>query len=308
VQVDAVGIPSATTVTGPPGPDEGIYRLDLFGSGPYTVTPSKVGGVNTAINSFDAARIAAHVSSISSLSGNQLAAADTSGNGLIQSFDAALIARFVTSIPGSGVVGTWRFFTIPNIPFPVGSTPTSRTYSSITGDLTGEDYTAILMGEVSGNWLNTGARPSDNEDPHTAAEDSSGPIRGLEVVLPSLVTPAMGEITIPVRVDHAAENGVVAYEFDLRYDPSVIQPMSDAVDTNATVSRALSVVANPSEPGLLRVAVYGALPIDGDGILLNLRFTAVGAPGAVSPLRWERILFNEGERTLATNGRIEIAE
>src|SRR4029078_8824128 len=114
------------------------------GSGPYTVTPSKVGGVNTAINSFDAARIAGHVASTNLLRGNQLVAADTSRNGLIQSFDAALIARFVTSLSGSGATGTWKFFTVPNIPFPPGTTPTSRTYSFPTGNLTGEDYTAIL--------------------------------------------------------------------------------------------------------------------------------------------------------------------
>ena len=28
---------------------------------------------------------------------------------------------------------------------------------------------------------------------------------------------------------------------------------------------------------------------------MNLKFTAIGAPGSVSPLTWERLLFNEGE-------------
>ena len=56
-----------------------------------------------------------------------------------------------------------------------------------------------------------------------------------------------------------------------------------------------------AEPGILRVVVYGALPIDEDGVLLNLRFMAVGAPGSVSPLSFERIMFNEGE------SKVEIA-
>ena len=55
-----------------------------------------------------------------------------------------------------------------------------------------------------------------------------------------------------------------------------------------TISRGLSVVTNSSEPGLLRVAVYGPMPIDGNGVLLNLRFTAVGKAGSVSPLLFER--------------------
>ena len=59
--------------------------------------------------------------------------------------------------------------------------------------------------------------------------------------------------------------------------------------------------------GLLRVVVYGAIPINGDGVLLNLRFKAVGSSGAVSPLAFERLLFNDGEpRAALTNGRIEL--
>jgi hypothetical protein len=293
-------------VTGAPGPNEGTYRLDLPGTGPYTVTPSKVGGTNTAINSFDAARIAAHVAGISNLSGNQFVAADVSGNGLIQSFDAALIARFVTTTPGWGATGTWKFFTVSNVPFPVGSTPTSRTYPSLTGDLIGQDYTAILMGEVSGNWTNTGARPADRMQ--KAAAEGSGPVQGLTIEAPNVVSEADKQIVIPVRIDHAADRSIVSYEFNLRYDPSVIRPVGDGVETVGTLSRGLNAVANPSEPGLIRVAVYGPLPIEGDGILLNLRFIAVGASGSVSPLIWEHVLFNDGERcSTCINGRVELA-
>ena len=76
----------------------------------------------------------------------------------------------------------------------------------------------------------------------------------------------------------------------------------------ATVSRGLLVVTNATEPGLLRVVVYGTMPIDTDGVLLNLRFTAVGAAGAVSALTWERIIFNEGDRgTIGHDGLIEFS-
>src|SRR6185503_1013785 len=39
----------------------GTYSLVGFGSGAYTITPSKSGGVNGAITSFDSARIAQYV-------------------------------------------------------------------------------------------------------------------------------------------------------------------------------------------------------------------------------------------------------
>ena len=296
VQVNGAGSPPVSATTGGLGPLAGQYSLTGFGSGSYTVTPSKTGGVNNAINSFDAGKIAQHVAGISLLSGNSLVAADTSGNNAINSFDAGQIARFVVSLPPYANTGLWRFYTIPSIPFPVGSTPTSRTYPSVTGTLNGEDYTGILIGEVSGNWANTGARPA------------TGPVHITSVAAPQLVTPADAEVLIPVAVEGATSKGIISYEFNLRYDANVIQPQADPIDLTGTVSRGLTAVANAAEPGLLRVAIYGAVPIDGNGVLLNLKFTAVGAPGTVSPLTWERIMFNEGDPgTLVTDGAVELS-
>src|SRR5436190_432957 len=115
------------TTTGAPGPTAGQYVLNLFGPGPYTVTPTKSFGFDSSINSFDAARVAGHVAALSFLTGNALVAADASGNGVLNSFDAAQIARYVANSPPFGQTGSWKFFTVPNIPFPIGTTPMSRT-------------------------------------------------------------------------------------------------------------------------------------------------------------------------------------
>lgn len=302
VQVNAAGSPNVSTTTDFPG---GNYTLSSLGDGPYTVTLSKIGGNNNAINSFDAARVAAHVTSVNTLSGNARVAADVSGNGLIQSFDAAQIARFVTSSGGTGATGTWKFFTVANVPFPPGTTPMSRTYPTLTGDLTGEDYTAILLGEVSGNWNNTGARPVASRQ----AAVGSGPEKDIEIKASDVVTRLGDEVVIPIKIDGAATKGIVSYEFNLRYDPEVVQPLSDVVELTGTVSKGLTAIANATEPGLLRVAVYGAMPIDSNGILLKLGFTAIGANGLLSPLTWERVMFNDGlPHVTAINGRIEIGE
>ncbi|MBK8464751.1 MAG: carboxypeptidase regulatory-like domain-containing protein [Chloracidobacterium sp.] len=122
------------------------------------------------------------------------------------------------------------------------------------------------------------------------------------------MTPADSEVIIPVAINGAVNKGIISYEFDLRYDPTVIQPQAEPVDLAGTVSRGLTAVANPNEPGLLRVVMYGAYPIDSNGLLLNLKFTAVGAPGSTSPLTWENVMFNEGDPgTLATDGTIELS-
>lgn len=293
VQVHASGTTiSMTTATGPTGD----YSLSGFDSGAYTVTPSKTTGQNS-ITSFDAARIAQHVAGISVLtSDSQKVTAEVSGNNAISSNDAALIARYVASLGEPlGSTGQWRFFVPPGPTFPVGTSPMSRTYASVTSSIAGEDYVGLLLGDVSGNWTNTGARPAN------------GPQRNAAVAMPNVVTPANGKLIIPIRVEGAANEGIIAYEFDLRYDPSVIQPQADPIDLLGTVSRNLTAVANPNKPGLLRVVVYGPLPIDGNGLLLNLRFDAVGSPGSVSPLTFERIMFNDGEPVVTvTNGELRV--
>jgi len=296
VQIHGAGVPPASTVTDFPN---GAYTLTVFSAGPYTVTPSKVGGQNGFVTSLDAARITQHVTGVNLLTTDiQKVVADTSGNGNITSNDAALVGRYVTGLGEPlGFAGKWRFFVPPGPPFPVGAYPTNRSYPLLTSNISGEDYVGLLVGEVTGNWLNTGARPSNE----------GGPERGVDVGLPNLLTPLGKEVIVPVTVDGIINKGAIAYEFDLRYDPSVIQPMADAADSAGTASRGLSVIVNALEPGLLRVVVYGPMAIDENGVLLNLRFTAVGKPGSVSPLTWERIIFNEGEpRVTALDGKVEL--
>ena len=140
VLLSGAGLPDVSATSDFPG---GVYSLSGFGPGGYTVTPSKTGSVNGAISSFDAGKVALHAAGAVILKGNQLTVADVSGNGTISSFDAGQIARYAAAIPGSGTAGNWIF------------TPANRSYASITGDVTGEDFVALLMGDVSGNWTNS---------------------------------------------------------------------------------------------------------------------------------------------------------
>jgi uncharacterized delta-60 repeat protein len=283
--IDGTGSVAVSTQT---GFSDGGYSLSGFGSGSYTVTPTKTAGVN-GISSFDAAKIAQHVSGTATLTANQLLVADVSNNGLISSFDAAQIAKYVASAPPYGITGTWKFL------------PASRSYPSISSDMSGEDYTALLMGEVSGNWTNPGARSARNRQLSVGTSQENN----ITIELPQISVPADKEIILPVNIQGAANKEIISYEFDLRYDPAVIQPLEDPVDLTGTASRGLSAVVNANEPGLLRVVVYGALPIYENGLLLNLRFMAVGKSGSISPILFDRIMFNEGKPSVtAADGKI----
>jgi hypothetical protein len=77
------------------------------------------------------------------LNANQQIAADTNGDGDITPFDATLILRYIANggpNANTGQVGTWKFV------------PPNRTYSPLLGPQTGQDYEAILVGDVNGDW------------------------------------------------------------------------------------------------------------------------------------------------------------
>ena len=291
----------------------GTYTLTGFGAGSYTVSLSKTTGQNS-ITSNDAARIAQHVAGISLLtSDNQKVTADVTGNNAISSQDAAKIAQVVAGLPLSppNLTGQWKFYLPPGPTFPVGASPTSRTYPSVTSNITGDDYVGLLLGEVTGNWNNTGARPAGTVvrgQMSDVGEEGRTAEKPITVIAQPVVTAEGKEVVIPVSVDGVRGKEIISYEFNLRYDPTVIQPLENPVEVSGTVSRGLSVVTNATEPGLLLVVVYGAYPIDENGVLLNLGFMAVGKAGSVSPLMFERIMFNEGEsRVMASSGRVEIS-
>ena len=324
VSMSASGSPNVgPVITG----SSGTYTLTGFGPGAYVFFSSKPNGSNGAISSNDAARIAQAVSGIIPfVSNNQSYAADVNGSGVVSSNDAARIARFVAGLTDTGNTAQWQFFCPPgpssSPPFTGSPTPSASPTPSVSptpnclpstvpGPITGADIVGLLVGDVSGNW-NPAIHPRPEGEPDTEGDLQSADVSELKekiiVDLPKMVTDANNEVIVPVNIYGAADKNVISYEFDLRYDPTVLQPLTDAADVVGTVSRGLSVVTNPYEPGLLRVVVYGALPIDSDGLLMNLRFTAVGATGSVSPLTWERIMFNEGESLIsAANGQVELS-
>lgn len=304
VSITGSGSPNVFATSAAPGGNAGQYTLTGFGSGAYTVSLSKTTGQN-GVTSNDAARVAQHVAGVLAFNtDNQRVSADASANNTISSNDAALIAAFAAGLGTPiGIANQWRFYVSPGPTFPVGPSATFRTYSSVTGDLTGEDFVGLLIGDVTGNWTPSAARSADARQ-STDERIFESEIR---VEIPEASSDAEKEIILPLNVERIADKNVISYEFDLRYDPNVIQPLTEPIVVTGTVSRGLTVVTNELEPGLLRVIAYGPMPIQADGVLLNLRFATVGASGLMSPLSLERIMFNEGEPgAIVVDGRIQL--
>ena len=275
VTLTAIGAPSVTSVTN----STGAYTLTGLGGGPYTVTPSKTGDV-TGISSLDASLVAQHAAGLITLTPNQQIAADASGNGSITAFDASLIAQTAAGIPNNGIAGTWKF------------APINRSYSTLSGALTNQNFDAILVGDVSGNWTAAASLPSPAPASPIASAGVAATSAAVRVSLPRLGEAPSGRLTVPVMVGDLTGLGVTAFDFDLVYNPAVLQ--FQGVDADETLSYGMTIMVNKATPGRLRVVAFGSSALASSGTLLRLNFKVTGTVVNGLGLNWMRFQFNEG--------------
>ena len=275
----------------------GSYSLNGLGSGAYTVTPSKTGEDNGAVSAFDASLIAQHVIGLTVLNAAKQTAADVSGDGTISSFDAGLIARYAVGLPDTAQAGAWKF------------NPVSRNYLNTDTDQTNQDYSAILMGDVTGNWTAVSSRPafeSFADDAATELDDS----RSVKVGFGKSSFINRGELTIPVIVSDLTNKGIYSFEFDLEFDAEILQSeqttdVTKLLEISESLSKQFSFAVNALEPGKLRVSAYGVNALEGEGVLMNLKLKVASKRAASGELKWTRFRFNEGEQQVRlTNGRV----
>jgi len=246
------------------------------------------------ITTFDAGIIAQHVVGIvnpgyTPFNAGQLAAADVSNDNFVNSFDAALIAQWIVLVPNPGITGTWKF------------APASRSYTNMETSVANDNYIGYLMGEVSGDWVAPGTCGLMFEPFEPPAGEA------IKLVVPDSNADAGSVVQVPLRIGDLSKRNVIAYQFDVSFDPDVIRPEQIAADSAETLSNGLHLVYNSPEPGLLKVGVFGVRPIEGEGTLLNLRFNAVGAAGSRSPIEVKAFILNEGRIPVdVTNGHVTV--
>jgi hypothetical protein len=279
----------------------GTYVLSGLGSGPYTVTPSKSGDVN-GISALDAARVAQHAAGLIVLSSNQQLAGDATNNGTLSALDASRIAQTAAGITNTGIAGQWKF--VPGL----------RNYASVPNPISNQNYEAILVGDVTGNWTPS-APPQTIADSELAIENMvdpatwdivdrrrSGKADVVDVHLPRKVAAVPGYfLTVPISIGDTTGKRIVAYEFTFGFDPNILSPTIDPAITTGTLSDAWSVTVNSEIQGKITVIAYSTEELAGEGTLLNLHFTVRGTSSAATPLEWTRFEINESEIQLDTD-------
>lgn len=286
----------------------GNYLISGLGAGPYTVTPGKTGDV-AGIASLDAARAAQFSAGLFSLTANQQIAADSSNNGTVSSFDAAQIARYSAGFNTNvGITGQWKFV------------PASRNYPSLSGNLSGENYDAILVGDVTGNWAPPMFAPEaeqpESESNYELSSAAGEPVdkkegqqetiirSGIAVTLPTdnLLIGKDGTLEVPVIVGETGEKGIASYDLRVNFDATQMQPADSPVDIVDTVSRNFTVIANTRRPGQMIVSAFGINDLAGSGTLLKLRFRVSGDTSSFKPLTWAFFRFNEDDGSMTLMG------
>jgi Carboxypeptidase regulatory-like domain len=221
-------VPNARVVTTSGSPSNstdtdasGFYQLDNLGSGPYTVAASKSGAVS-GISAFDAALVAQYAAGIATPTSCQQLAGDASNNGAVSAFDAALIAQTAAGISNSGIAGTWKFV------------PASRPYVTLNGNLPNQNYDAVLVGDVSGNWTPAGPQQ----------QKPTAPLVNVSVSLPTMVSGGAATVMMPVIVGNTTGLGIIAYDFTFTFNTSVIQLQNPAFSTTSTLSNGWTITPN----------------------------------------------------------------
>jgi hypothetical protein len=260
----------------------GFYALSNLGLGEYSVSVSKSGDVN-GITSADASIVLLAASGAVELSPAQMMAADVTGDGTISAFDASHIARYVVGLPATGLTGTWTFL------------PPAKLFSSVVGTRTSEDFVAILIGDVTGNWSpNAPSNPmleeglTDRLSIQSVFGGSPGFIRKSAVTpeIPTVEVIAGESIRIPIRIGDITSAGAFSFDIELEYDPEMFR-VSEAnpIESLGTLSANQKIVVNTREPGILRIAAFGTVPLAGNGDLLHVNLQVIDCAGLKKPLR-----------------------
>jgi hypothetical protein len=249
---------------------DGTFEVQGVPAGDYVLTASKAGNVN-GITAYDASFVLQHEVGLIDLDDIERIAADVNANGIINSMDAAYILQYAaglisTPFPGAG--SEWKF------------SPSSRSLPGLVGDVADQDFNAILLGDVSGNW-------TPNKEHLINIESLAA-----EAVLTIPDTDIIVDGSELIAVELASQGGeVFSADLVLTYDPAHISIEAVSISPDAT---SWTLVSNLQEPGIIRIAAAGSVPLDASTELFVLNVKALGQANTSSTIVTSFISLNEG--------------
>lgn len=277
----------------------GYYRVE--DTGYLRVTPwgradSFGGGYpESGISAWDASLVLRYDAGLIPLSDYQLIAGDVNRSGAVNAFDAALIMRKVVglNLGSHGWSRDWAFV------------PPVREYDNLQTDLADQDFAAILVGDVSGDWrprvYSIGGSPlaepirvstGMNDSPSWAPSSlrSFDHILGeTSVVLAAAPALPGARANVAVRLD-GGSGDVYSLEAVIAFDPTQLRLTKSDLEGAATNAM---VFLNEIEPGRAKLVMASTEPLSRGEVLVGFRPRLIGAAES-GLLRLERVELNEG--------------
>ena len=281
VTITRTGTSNGSTVTDA----SGNYTLSAIPlGGNYTVTPSKAALApgTTGISTVDVIAVQRHFLTLGTpLTGCRLTAADVNGINGINTVDVIAIQRFFLGFTsGIANTGSYRF------------TPTNRTYTALVTNQTGQNYDALIFGDVASSFVH---RP-EGLPPDAAVNGNSGNNpSGPNVLLPSVSLPlSKTSFASPVKASSKieAKSNFVGFQGDLTFDERALNfqdpPVQKAGLTGGNWNVSANVLPGSGPIRTLRISAFSNdfSPLSGSGTLFELMMTSSGNREQQAELHW----------------------
>jgi hypothetical protein len=261
----------------------GAYSITGVPAGDYALTPAKADDVR-GITAYDASLALQHAAGVITLTGAAFTAGDVDKDAAITSMDAFYILQksvdlIALPFPGAGIV--WGF------------TPASRTFTGLNSNRSGQDFTAVLLGDISGNWASGGGALA-------AALQADATTT---VSLSEAIIPPGAEVMLDLKLAGSVTDAR-GLDLVVSYDPAVVHFVrAERGDLPANWSLA----HNAQPAGAVKIGMAGAGSMSGGATLARLTFRAIAAKGQSSVVSFGTGQINEGSIAATTQaGRITV--
>jgi hypothetical protein len=248
---------------------------------------------HAAINTIDVVAIQRHFLTLGTpLSGCQLTAADVNIDTMVNTIDVIAVQRFfLTLASGIANTGQYRF------------SPASRPYPTIGSNQTGQNYNALVYGDVASAFAH---RPEGNPGQDAASGDGISanevPSTVAAIALPEVAldqlrkpsrAPSRTNFTAAVTTSAISEaSNLVGFQGDFSFDERVVsfesEPVQKAGITAGNWNVSGNVLPGAGPIRVLRVSAYSNdfTPLSGSGTLFELRMTRVNTAAQSTELIW----------------------
>ena len=240
---------------------DGAFSFANVAGGAWTLTPSKADGAR-GISALDASLVLQSRAGLRTLTPAEALAADINESGAVDENDAIAVLRVavrLATLPLSPGAHVWRFL------------PAERTYAPLLADQANQDFSAVLLGDVSGSWTpppRVAAAPDSAADATLDTAADAGAVAdaaAATLTIDSVAAPD-GDSDLIFTLKPAA-TPVHAVDLLLRYDTSRLEIISAQVAQEAGQMAAV----NLSQAGVARIGLASITPLPDGRLIATVR-------------------------------------